>query len=340
MHLSTPLRRLPARALVLLLLLLWLPRVPSGVSAATANPAPAQTGQPPGRVVLTSFLPVFSWTASIAGDRVRVENWLPTGVDPHDFQLAPRDVRRLREAQALVLIGLGLENWRESNLRRLSGNPDLRLFEASRGVAAGQLIQDTSPHVHGEDHDHDHDPGQAQDPGRAATNPHFWLDPLLASAAVTNILQALVELDPQGVEIYRRNADQLQSSLVKLHQDYEAALAPVRQTPFLTLHNAFPYLARRYQLRLVGVLENTGKEDPSARELAALSATVRRERARVLFVDGRSSRLALRLAADLGLEIATLETLETGKLTPQAYEEGMRRNLETLRRALLPRPPR
>ena len=39
------------------------------------------------------------------------------------------------------------------------------------------------------------------------------------------------------------------------------------------------------------------------------------------------------LAADLGVKIATLDPLESGPLSPSAYEEGMRRNAESIRKA-------
>jgi hypothetical protein len=39
------------------------------------------------------------------------------------------------------------------------------------------------------------------------------------------------------------------------------------------------------------------------------------------------------LAADLGVKIAALDPLESGPLSPTAYEEGMRRNAESIRKA-------
>jgi zinc/manganese transport system substrate-binding protein len=152
--------------------------------------------------------------------------------------------------------------------------------------------------------------------------------------AATNILNALSDLDPAGKDLYSRNTLDTVTRLHALDRQFTEALAPVRQVPFITYHNAFPYLARRYGLRLVGVVEATASEEPSPRELARLNALVRGEKVRVLFIDGQPSRLARRLASDLGLTLATLETLETGTLSATAYEAGMRRNLDTLTRAL------
>ncbi|MCC7377632.1 MAG: zinc ABC transporter substrate-binding protein [Verrucomicrobiales bacterium] len=298
---------------------------------ALVCPAPARAAESNSRetpLVLTSFLPVFSVASAIGGDRVRVENWLPTGVDPHDFQFSPKDLRRLRQSTALLVAGMNLEGWTESQLQKASGNAALRVVPVSTDFPAEVLIHDDGGvgHRHGAD-----DPSHGE---HGSINPHFWLDPVLMMQVATNVAQILIRIDPAGAPYFKENTAALVLRLTRLHQDFEAALAAHRSTAFLTYHNAFPYLAARYGLRLVGVVEASGTEEPSARELSNLSQTVRREKARVLFVDNTPTRLAKRLAADLGLRIVRLETLEVGDLVPGAYEAGMRRNLEALRTAL------
>jgi ABC-type Zn uptake system ZnuABC Zn-binding protein ZnuA len=295
--------------------------------------APARAAAPASAPrVLTSFLPAYCLTLAIAGDRARVENWLPAGVDPHEFQFSPRDLTRLREADILVVNGLGLEGWTEAHLRDISGNERLRLIEAARSVPASELIhQDAAGHADG---DRDHGEDDAHGVGTTGANPHIWLDPTLFARTVTAVAEALAGADPAGADVYRRNAATYVARLEALDREFQEGLRDRRQVAFITQHNAFPYLARRYQLRLVGVIEATAAEQPSARELAELSETVRREGARVLFTDGRPSSIARRLAADLKLELARLDTLETGEFTPDAYLEGMRRNLNALRTAL------
>lgn len=299
----------------LVVALLALGRV-SGVGAQEA----------PGPRVLTSFLPVYSVAATIAGDRAKVENWLPTGVDPHDFQFSPRDMRRLRDADLLIVGGLKLEGWSEAQLRRISGHDRLQVLELAAGLPADALLHaEEEEHAHGKD-DHDHDHGDGP-------NPHFWLDPQLLAKTVPAVVAAFTSLDPEGAAVYARNAEALVARLGQLDREFEEGLRSAN-TPFITYHDAFPYLARRYGLNLAGVVEATAAEQPSARRLGALTALVRKEGVKVLFTDGKPTRLARRLAEDLKLRVAELETLETGPLEPGAYEAGMRRNLKTLREAL------
>src|SRR5574341_1248608 len=67
--------------------------------------------------VLTSFLPLYCFTANIAGDAARVENLLPPSAGPHDYQLVVRDRERINAATIVVVNGLGIDSWIEPILR-------------------------------------------------------------------------------------------------------------------------------------------------------------------------------------------------------------------------------
>lgn len=315
-----------------LLVLLGLP-----IASVAAEASPPSPGEPRRLRLLTSFLPVHSLVASVAGDAADVQNWLPKGVDPHEFQFAPRDLQRLAQADYLFVMGLGLEGWTEAHLRKISGHSGLRLVDVSQQLPTAELIQESAEHDHDHGHDHDHDaatPSRSTSGAGPRANPHVWLDPRLMLPLLAVVSNTLVQADAPHAAQYRERAADYARRLATLDEDYRSALAPARQTAFISLHNAFPYLARRYELRLVGVVEATAAEEPSAQELAELTQTVRREKARVIFTESRPSRMANRLAADLGLKTAVLETLETGEFSSDAYEKGMRRNLEVLRRHL------
>ncbi len=276
--------------------------------------------------VLTSFLPLYSITAGIAGDRAHVENWIAPGVDPHDFQYRPRDLHRLSAARLLVVAGLGLEGWNLDRLREMSDNHDLRIVEAAAGLPKDLLLYAGSEF-----------PSEpAAGPGVPGTkpNPHFWLDPLLLARSVTNVMHALIAIDPGGGPEYTRNAAACVDRLNRLDRELASGLAPFRAYPFITYHDAFPYFARRYGLRLVGVVEAAAEEQPSARRLIDLTRVVHRDQVRVLFTGVNPPRMARQLAADLHLRVAILETLEVGPLEAGAYEAGMRRNLKTFQSTL------
>ncbi|MDB6109218.1 MAG: Periplasmic solute binding protein [Pedosphaera sp.] len=273
--------------------------------------------------VLTSFLPVYCFTVNVAGDLAEVENLLPPGADPHDFQFSPREMRKLTAADMIVINGLGLESW----LDRILSSPDHPriIVEASSGLKS-ELITSLPAMVAGE--------GVSAE-GRAAPNPHIWLDPRLAEHAVTNILVALQKADPTNAAGYEQNARKYLARLETLDAELRAGLASAKGQPVITFHNAFPYFARRYDLKIVGVVEQVPDVQPSPRYLAALGQVIRREQVKVIFAERQSSpRLAEQIGRDYHVPVAQLDTLEAGEFKANAYEEGMRSNLRILQKTL------
>jgi zinc transport system substrate-binding protein len=223
----------------------------------------------------------------------------------------------------VIVNGAGLESWLDRLLQNSGGKK--AVASAITGMEP-QLIYGTTPLG-----------GTSLKGDREQPNPHLWLDPVLARQMVTNILSALERADPSHASDYQSNAFHYASELEKLDQDFHSTLAPFHGTPMVTLHDAFPYLARRYGLRLVGVLEQVPDVDPSAKYLQAFQRAIQKEHVRTLFTETHdSSRLAIQLAKDLHLRLAELDTLETGPLRKDAYDLAMRRNLKTLAENLTP----
>ncbi|HKQ39700.1 MAG TPA: zinc ABC transporter substrate-binding protein [Verrucomicrobiae bacterium] len=252
--------------------------------------------------VLTSFLPVYCFTVNVAGDRAEVQNLLPPGASPHDFQLSPPDVRKFNGSDLLIANGLGAEPWLEKLVRQTGKQKQVVLM--STALEKG-------------------------------TNPHIWLDPALAARAVTNILRALQAADPANAEAYAANATTFVERLYALDRDFECALAPLKGTSIITYHDAFPHLARRYGLHIAAVVEETPEVPPGPRHLAKLRQIIQRESVKAMFTDAEHpQRLAEQLAVDFGVRIAALYTIENGPLSPGAYEDAMRKNLRVLTNTL------
>jgi zinc transport system substrate-binding protein len=305
------------------------------LASALFSPAMSEPASRPGGKlkIVTTILPVYCFTANLAGDLAEVENLLPSGVGPHDYQFTPSDLRKLSQADVIVLNGLELENWLQRALSAITSDRQPLIIEAAAGLESELIRSEEGGHHHHHGHRHAH--GQehcAQD-----VNPHVWLDPQLAARCVSNILNALIQADPANREAYESNSRVYLERLRQLDREIEELLAPVRGQPFVTYHDAFPYLVRRYGLRKAGVVEQIPDVQPSARYLRQLSQMIRKEKVRVIFTEPQfSSRMAARLSRDLRIQLAELDPLETGPMEPAAYEEGMRRNAETLVKYLNP----
>ncbi len=286
----------------------------------------AASGASPTLRIVTSFFPVYCWTANIAGDNARVDNLLTAGADPHDYAFKVSDARRLSDADLIVINGLGLEVWLPRFLHTDTAATN-KIISATTGLEASLLFGEQQHH---------HSPGRdAHGPGGEHPNEHVWLDPILAAHGVTNILAALQRIDGNQVAAYARNASAYVERLHQLDADIRQSLATITNRAIVTYHDAFPYFAQRYGLEIAGVVEKMPDVNPTPKYLSRLGRTMRERGIRVIFAErGSMTRVARRIAQDLGVDLVELDPLESGPLTRTAYEERMRHNATVLQHHL------
>ena len=277
--------------------------------------------------VVTSFLPVQSHTLAIAGDHANVKQLLAKDTGPHDFQLTPADVKKLSDADLLIINGVGIEEWLGELIKK-SGNKNLVVVDTSNGiklVESPEEIEIGHAHAHAHAHDHVHGDG---------ANPHIWLDPVIAKKQAVNIVAALQKADPSNASAYAQNGKVYEAKLSALDSDYRSTLAPLPNKNLVTFHDAFPYLAARYKLNYVGAISEFPEKDPTPKQLAALVDKIRSLKVGVLFAEnGYAPGLLKKIASETGAKVSELDTLEVGQGTPTAYLDRMGANLESLRKA-------
>src|SRR3954471_11762841 len=87
-----------------------------------------------GQQVVASFYPLAFAAQEIAGPDVEVENLTPPGVEPHDLEVSPTDVAKIRSARLVLLLGHGFQPQLEDaagsreNVERLLDTPGLGLL--------------------------------------------------------------------------------------------------------------------------------------------------------------------------------------------------------------------
>jgi zinc transport system substrate-binding protein len=265
--------------------------------------------------ILTSFLPLQSHAAAIAGDLAQVEQLLTKDAGPHDFQITPADVQRLAEADVFIINGAGLEAWL-GDLVAKAGSAKLTVVDCSMGLPL--LANPASLDAKAED----------------GMNPHTWLDPVLAKFHVAIILAALQKADPPNHTAYAANAAVYTAQLDALDAEFRSVLAPLPNKNLVTFHDAFPYLAARYGLNYVGCISEFPEKDPPPQQLAALIEKIRAAKVGVLFAEADyAPGLLTEIARQTGARVSQLDTLEIGQGSATAYLEKMRLNLTALRAA-------
>ena len=277
--------------------------------------------------VITTFLPVYSWVANVAGDKAQVQCLLDGKSEPHEFLLTPSDIRKLNKADVVFGIGLELETWLEAIEENGVLGKEVKIVNLGELLDKKCLIK----MIHDEDeHEHSHHHG--------VYDPHIWLDPVLAKECLSIIADQLSQLDTENAETYKSNAEKYGAVLEKLDKDLSSSLEKVQLKPFYVQHDAFAYFNKRYHLNCAGILQQVPDADISPRHLMKLMKKIREDKVIAIMVPSKAeNRLVQRVAKDGNLKIGHLETLEiqdeTG-LDKDVYERMIRSNLKELLNSL------
>ena len=263
--------------------------------------------------MLASFLPMYLFARNVGGDApgVTVEMMLPASLGcPHDYSLSPGDMRKIAESDVLIANGFGMEEFLGAPVRR--ANPRIVVVETASSV---------TPLRAGGDH--------------GDVNPHTWVSPRNAILQVRAIEKALSDVSPGNGPVFRRNADAYAGRLEALAREFDETARRFRNRRIVTFHNVFDYLARDVGLTIVGRIEETPGQEPSAGEMRELIRTIRETKAAAVFAEPQyPEKLAATVAREAGVPVRMLDPVSTGSAAMTAYEDVMRKNLQTLAEAL------
>ncbi|PZF80067.1 metal ABC transporter substrate-binding protein [Jiangella anatolica] len=295
-----------------------------------------------GVTVAASFYPLAFVTERVAGEHATVENLTQAGGEPHDLELTARQVGEISDADLVVY----LAGFQPSVDEAVEQNAEERAIDVAGLVELLDNPEDEHGDEHAEDEhaedehaedEHAEEEGhEGHDHGDLAGDPHIWLDPTNLEPIADAVADRLAETDPDNADDYRANADALKTELETLDQELETGLAQCTQRVFVVAHEAFGYLAHRYDLEQVGISGIDPEAEPSPERLAEVHDVVRAEGVTTIFYERLvSPDVAETLADDLGVEAAVLDPIEglTDDTADQDYFTLMRANLEALRTA-------
>ena len=191
--------------------------------------------------IVTSFYPMYIDAINITRgvDGVTVTNMTkPQTGCLHDYQLTTEDMKTLEKADAFIVNGAGMENFLDKVIKAQKG---LTVIDASRGIP---LLEEDGE-----------------------KNPHVWLSISRDIEQVKNIAEQLEEADPAHADAYAANAKAYIEKLTSLQAEMHASLDNVPHKEIVTFHEAFPYFAEEFDLKIIGVIEREPGSEPTPEEL-------------------------------------------------------------------------
>lgn len=168
--------------------------------SASAAPVPRDPGEK--LQVVTTLNVLADLARSVGGDHVVVDALSSPKQDPHYVEPTPVLMKRARQADVLIEVGLQLELWADK-VAAGSGNPRIQVGQDGRVVAARGISTLELPQVLSREWGDVHPYG----------NPHVWLDPLNGKSLAENIARAFSTLDPEHAEDYQANLEALERDI-------------------------------------------------------------------------------------------------------------------------------
>ena len=373
--------------------------------------------------VLASFYPYYEFTKNVAGDVAIVNQYMPSGVEAHDWEPRPQEIQSLKDADVFVYNGLGMEPYVDNMIEsgefenvlfaKVSEGVELVKPEEGHDAHAGEFAEEIEHiieefehghidsaqalveieevlhehegdgHDHGnetiekieavmheiedghmsaeegleeihhivlaieEEHDtheeghdeHKEDDGHGHHHHDFEFDPHIWLDPILVKQQVNNIRDALIEADPQNKEQYEQNAMAYNQELDELDMEIKSSLMSCTKDTIVPFHNAFTYLAERYDIKVKAIGGMAPDSEATAAEIAEFVDFVKDNDIKVIFSEELvDQRLAEVIADEAGSEVMLFSPLEA--LAPEevgkniSYIDKMEQNLDSLKVAL------
>lgn len=308
----------PAVVVVTAALLILISGCESSPEAASDSLAPTRLN-----VVCTTAM-VADLVSQVAGEYADVSFLIPTGLDPHTYKPSQGDVQKITSADVVVYSGLGLEAKMESVLENYGKRPDKWVHALGSGVDKNKLL-----YVHG---------GEEVDP-------HFWFDIPLWSSTTVALAEALGTADAANADGYKVNASATQASLQALHEwaTAEMLTIPDNKRMLITVHDAFSYLGRTYNIEVRGLMGVSPTGGAGIQDVSALVDFLASNEIPAVFVESslptRNMEAVLAGCASRGHQVSLGGSLYADSTGPEGsgaetFEGTVRHNVNTLVNAL------
>ena len=184
---------------------------------------------------------------------------------------------------------------------------------------------------HGDHDDHD-DHSEEEIP----FDPHSWLDPLAFKAQIDVVLGAFITAFPSGAENFTANADAYKLQLDALANGFDSAFGEggtcTVEKSVAANHNAYSYLAQRYDLEFVTVHGLDPEGEPTAENIAEVVDKITEEEITVFYVEEYTDISSVdSIVSQTGVTILYLYTMEMAPSTDgDDYLSLMQKNLDNL----------
>ncbi len=252
--------------------------------------------------------PYYSYVTNIVGDKATVTPLIDAGFNPHAYKLSPADLSRLKSMDAIVVNGIGHDQFAVEALESLN-LPQLTVIQANANVP---LISKPGGEIH---------------------NPHTFVSIDAAIRQIYTITKSLAKLDPENSKYYQRNALKYAKKLRKIKSTALKEIVGLNLSDIriASTHGAYGYLLQEFGMTVSAVVEPAHGVSPSASQLQETINKIRNANVQVLFTELKMANQYINvIEKESGTRVFHFSHMTYGDYRKDLVETDMKHNLSTL----------
>lgn len=289
----------------------------SAVACSSGN----NTAKDNGKInVYTTVFPIYDFTRNIGKDKININYVVPPGVEPHDYEITPKLMKDIQNANLLIKNGLGLDSFAD----KIKSENKLQIVDASEGI---------KPLTYDEEQNHEKENHESHNHGQY--DPHVWLNVDLAMKECENIKNALIKADEKNKDFYEKNYNEYIEKLKKLKSNYDENLKDKKNKSIIVSHGAYGYLCDEYKINQISITGISPNQEPSLSKISEIANYAKKNNIKYILFDGLvNPNVAKTIADEANIKTTVLYSIDN--ISKKDFDNNkdyislMNKNLETL----------
>jgi zinc/manganese transport system substrate-binding protein len=248
---------------------------------------------------------------NIGGNHVTVVAVIKSGIDPHEFEPTPGDVRKVADANLVLFTGKGIEGYL-TKLEEAAGSGSSKFLNIGGDIPSLTMNED----------------------GKKVEDPHWWHSVGNMKRATRVVAAAFAKADPANAASYQKNAQSYLASLDELQRWIRVKLAGLShdQRKLVTSHDALQYFAHDYGFTIYPLKGISTNEEPSSRHVREIIEVIRGQRVKAVFFESIENPQAIeQISRETGARTGyTLYSDGLGEAEANTYDSMMRHNVSAI----------
>lgn len=233
--------------------------------------------------VVTTTSTIYDLVREIGKEKVNVDYLCRGDQDPHFLEIKPSYMMKLRKADMLMKIGLGLEMWAQQLIDG-SRNSNLEIVDLSIEISKKEVPTGKIDASQGDIHPYG--------------NPHYWLDPENVKIMAKEIYEALSNKDSDNSSFFKKNYEAYSKKLDAKISEWKNQMSILKDKPIVFFHASWIYFADRFEIKIVGYVEPKPGITPTPSHNADMINLVKKNKITKIIMENYYSENAPKLIAE------------------------------------------